>query len=49
MFGIDIEGHGKSDGIRAFIDCFSDVVSDSAAFFKSVRGRPASLDRSILS
>eukprot|EP00246_Nothoceros_aenigmaticus_P002356 TRINITY_DN131_c0_g1_i1.p1 TRINITY_DN131_c0_g1~~TRINITY_DN131_c0_g1_i1.p1 ORF type:complete len:329 (+),score=56.61 TRINITY_DN131_c0_g1_i1:475-1461(+) len=37
VFGIDLEGHGKSDGLRAFIDDFDSLVSDCIAFFRSVR------------
>jgi len=38
VFGIDYEGHGKSDGKRCYIESFQDLVDDSIAFFKSVRG-----------
>jgi len=37
VFGIDYEGHGKSDGKRCYIESFQDLVDDSIAFFKSVR------------
>jgi len=38
VFGIDYEGHGKSDGIRCYIKSFEDIVNDCATFFKSVAG-----------
>lgn len=38
VFGIDLEGHGKSEGKRCFVDKFQDLVDDSIAFFKSIRG-----------
>lgn len=39
VFGIDVEGHGKSQGLRCCINNFSYVVDDCASFFKSVRDR----------
>jgi acylglycerol lipase len=39
VFGIDYEGHGKSDGIRCYIKSFEDIVNDCATFFKSVAER----------
>jgi hypothetical protein len=38
VFGIDVQGHGKSDGLQAYIPSFNDVVDDCIVFFKSVRG-----------
>lgn len=38
VFGIDQEGHGKSDGKRCYIQSFQALVDDSCAFFKSIRG-----------
>lgn len=38
VFGIDYEGHGKSDSKRCYIESFQDLVDDSIAFSKSVRG-----------
>lgn len=38
VFGIDQEGHGKSEGRRCYIESFQALVDDSIAFFKSVRG-----------
>lgn len=39
VFGVDIEGHGKSEGMRCYIRSFSLVVDDCVAFFKSIRER----------
>lgn len=39
VFGIDIEGHGKSEGLRCFINNFDCVIDDCVSFFKSVRDR----------
>jgi alpha-beta hydrolase superfamily lysophospholipase len=39
VYGIDQEGHGKSDGRRCYIESFQALVDDSIAFFKSVRER----------
>ncbi|EFJ26400.1 hypothetical protein SELMODRAFT_97826 [Selaginella moellendorffii] len=40
VFGIDYEGHGKSDGMRCYIRRFDDIVDDCHDFFHSVRSRP---------
>lgn len=37
VFGIDMQGHGKSEGRRCYIEDFQALVDDSIAFFKSVR------------
>ncbi|KAH7307276.1 hypothetical protein KP509_22G052300 [Ceratopteris richardii] len=37
VFGIDYEGHGRSEGRRCYIKSFPDLVNDSISFFKSVR------------
>ena len=34
--GFDYRGHGKSDGIRCYVDRFSDYVFDVRAFFEKV-------------
>ena len=39
VFGIDYEGHGKSEGKRCYVQNFQDIVDDTIAYFKSVRGR----------
>ncbi|KAJ7565171.1 hypothetical protein O6H91_02G050900 [Diphasiastrum complanatum] len=39
VFGIDYEGHGKSDGTRCYIQNFESIIDDIIAFFKSVRER----------
>lgn len=38
VFGIDQEGHGKSEGRRCYVESFQALVDDSIAFFKSIRG-----------
>ncbi|KAJ7543622.1 hypothetical protein O6H91_09G045500 [Diphasiastrum complanatum] len=37
VYGIDYEGHGKSDGERCYITKFENLVHDCMTFFKSVR------------
>lgn len=39
VFGIDYEGHGKSEGARCYIKQFQDLVDDCADYFNSVRER----------
>lgn len=39
VYGIDNQGHGKSDGIQGFIACFDDLVDDCSQFFTSVCGK----------
>ncbi|CAM6127244.1 unnamed protein product [Calypogeia fissa] len=39
VFGIDYEGHGKSDGRRCYIGKFSDIITDVSAHFSSVQDR----------
>lgn len=39
VFGIDYEGHGKSDGTRCYIKSFDDLVADCATFFGGVAER----------
>ena len=34
--GFDYRGHGKSEGLRGYVDRFSDYVSDVRAFFEKV-------------
>ncbi|KAF8765866.1 hypothetical protein HU200_008384 [Digitaria exilis] len=36
VFGIDYEGHGKSMGIRCYIQKFDNLVADCDQFFKSI-------------
>jgi alpha-beta hydrolase superfamily lysophospholipase len=38
VFGLDVEGHGKSDGLQAYIPSFNNIVDDTISYFKSVRG-----------
>lgn len=39
VYGIDNQGHGKSQGIQGFISRFDDLVDDSSQFFTSVCGK----------
>jgi len=41
--GFDYRGHGKSDGIRCYVDRFSDYVFDVRAFFEKVHQEYSSL------
>ena len=34
--GLDTQGHGKSDGLRCYIDRFSDYIDDIKIFFDIV-------------
>ncbi|KAK1421269.1 hypothetical protein QVD17_23464 [Tagetes erecta] len=36
VYGIDNQGHGKSEGIQGFISRFDDLVDDSSHYFTSV-------------
>ncbi|KAI7752686.1 hypothetical protein M8C21_029219, partial [Ambrosia artemisiifolia] len=36
VYGIDNQGHGKSDGIQGHISCFDDLVDDCSQFFTSI-------------
>lgn len=42
VFGVDYEGHGRSEGVRCLITKFDNVVSDCEDFFKSICGRHSS-------
>ncbi len=35
---VDMQGHGKFDGLQAYIPSFNDVVDNCIVFFKSVKG-----------
>jgi alpha-beta hydrolase superfamily lysophospholipase len=39
VFGIDYEGHGKSMGVRCYIQKFDNLVTDCDRFFKSICGK----------
>lgn len=39
VFGIDYEGHGRSEGARCYIKKFDNIVNDCYDFFKSVSGK----------
>lgn len=45
VFGIDYEGHGKSDGVRCYIKRFADLVDDCADYFKAVREKEEYKDK----
>ncbi|KAI3809019.1 hypothetical protein L1987_24985 [Smallanthus sonchifolius] len=36
VYGIDNQGHGKSEGIKGFISRFDDLVDDCSQFFSSI-------------
>lgn len=38
VYGMDYEGHGKSEGRRCYIRKFGNVVADCGRFFKSICG-----------
>ncbi|KAJ7543618.1 hypothetical protein O6H91_09G045200 [Diphasiastrum complanatum] len=40
VYGIDYEGHGKSDGLRCYIPKFHNLVDDCITFFNSVKESP---------
>ncbi|CAI6000383.1 unnamed protein product, partial [Closterium sp. NIES-65] len=40
VYGIDFEGHGRSDGLSVFIPDFNTLVNDSIAYFAPIRERP---------
>ncbi|XP_002991748.2 caffeoylshikimate esterase [Selaginella moellendorffii] len=40
VFGIDYEGHGKSEGAVCLVERFSDVVDDCSSYFRSIREMP---------
>ncbi|CAI7742219.1 unnamed protein product [Closterium sp. NIES-53] len=40
VYGIDFEGHGRSDGLSVFIPDFNTLVDDSIAYFAPIRDRP---------
>ncbi|MCO5549050.1 hypothetical protein L7F22_002516 [Adiantum nelumboides] len=38
VFGLDYEGHGKSEGsLRCYIKSFDDIVDDCIDFFQSIK------------
>ncbi|KAJ0551313.1 putative acylglycerol lipase [Helianthus annuus] len=38
VYGIDNQGHGKSDGIKGFISRFDDLVEDCSQHFTNICG-----------
>lgn len=45
VFGVDYEGHGKSDGVRCYIKRFQDLVDDCANYFKAIREKEEYKDK----
>lgn len=41
--GFDYRGHGKSEGLRCYVDRFTDYISDVRAFFEKVRREHSNL------
>ena len=39
VYGIDNQGHGKSQGILGYIPSFDDLVDDCSQFFTSICGK----------
>ncbi|CAM6106225.1 unnamed protein product [Calypogeia fissa] len=45
VYGIDYEGHGKSEGLRGFVPNFNELVADCATHFASVMDREENLGK----
>lgn len=43
VFGIDYEGHGRSEGARCYIKKFENIINDCDDFFKSICGNPLAI------
>lgn len=43
VFGLDIEGHGRSEGVRCHIPNFDYVIDDYYDYFKSICGKDSIL------
>lgn len=41
VYGFDHQGHGKSEGLRGYVERFSDYLNDLETFFDIVRGEHA--------
>lgn len=39
VFGLDYEGHGKSEGLKAYIKDMNNIVDDLLAYFDGIRGK----------
>lgn len=39
VYGMDYEGHGRSEGARCYIKKFDNIINDCYDFFKSVSGK----------
>ena len=38
VYGIDYEGHGKSDGLQGFVNNFDDLINDCSKYFTTICG-----------
>ncbi|KAF1878951.1 hypothetical protein Lal_00047623, partial [Lupinus albus] len=36
VYGLDYEGHGKSDGLQGFVNSFDDVINDCSNYFNTI-------------
>ncbi|KAL3681833.1 hypothetical protein R1sor_024789 [Riccia sorocarpa] len=45
VYGIDYEGHGKSEGLQCYIPNFDHLVTDCETYFKSITEREEYLDK----
>ncbi|CAL0300476.1 unnamed protein product [Lupinus luteus] len=36
VYGLDYEGHGKSDGLQGFVNSFDDVINDCSNYFTTI-------------
>ncbi|KAL2621134.1 hypothetical protein R1flu_001339 [Riccia fluitans] len=45
VYGIDYEGHGKSEGLQCYIPKFDQLVADCEAYFKSITEREEYVDK----
>ncbi|CAH8388970.1 unnamed protein product [Eruca vesicaria subsp. sativa] len=39
-FALDIEGHGRSEGVRAYVPSVDDVINDVISFFDTIKKQP---------
>ncbi|KAF7820468.1 caffeoylshikimate esterase-like [Senna tora] len=40
VYGMDYEGHGKSEGLQGFVNSFDDVIQDCSTHFTSICEKP---------
>lgn len=45
VFGIDYEGHGRSQGARCYIKKFENIINDCDDFYKSICGKSISINQ----